>query len=65
MNKAAKPILQLIALTRIPDSYCFWCEQALTQCGMCKGSGLYKGSDCKICNGQGRICPTHEGDWTP
>ena len=65
MKKTAKPILEISALIKIPDNTCFWCEQALIQCGMCKGSGLYKGSDCKVCHTQRRICPTHGGDWMP
>lgn len=63
MKRAAKPVIQLVTLKTIPDSYCFWCERELIQCGLCKGTGLYKGSDCKDCNGQKRICPIHKGEW--
>jgi hypothetical protein len=64
MQKSNKPILLLALIgKRNSATNCFWCGVALRECGMCKGSGLYKGSICKPCKGQGRLCPTHEGDW--
>ena len=60
-----KPVLQFSLIVKIPDDYCFWCERELMPCGLCEGSGLYKGSDCNDCYRQGRICPTHQGDWKP
>ena len=42
---------------------CYWCGQALRQCGMCKGSGLFRAEKCRPCAGHGCLCPTHEGDW--
>jgi hypothetical protein len=53
----------LILFRRMTGLRCNWCGQALQQCGLCKGSGLYKGSTCELCKGQGRLCPTHEGSW--
>jgi len=62
-EKTAKSILQFNMIIAGNRTNCYWCGQGLRECGMCKGSGLFKGSDCKPCNAQGRLCPTHEGDW--
>ena len=59
-----KWILQLNLMITSKTTYCYWCGQGLSQCGMCKGSGLFRGSDCKPCKGLGRLCPTHEGNWS-
>ena len=64
--KAAEKIIypgQFIMVIRSAGNYCYWCGAGLRECGMCKGSGLFKGSTCSPCKGQGRLCPTHEGDW--
>ena len=58
-----KPILQYILMTAGVSSYCFWCGQALRECGMCKGSGSFNGATCKPCRGFGRLCTVHEADW--
>jgi hypothetical protein len=42
---------------------CFWCGQMVRECGTCKGGGKYRGENCPACNGNGKMCPTHEGDW--
>ena len=62
MHIIHKSVLKL-SVKRVSGIYCFWCWCDLIPCGLCKGSGLYKGSDCNDCNQQGRICPTHQGDW--
>jgi hypothetical protein len=64
MKADTRQRLVLSVIVTSPENNCYWCGQGLRQCGMCKGSGLFKGSTCQPCKGQGRICPTHEGDWT-
>ena len=62
-QKHPKPVMQLNMIVLANRTNCYWCGQALRECGMCKGSGLFRGSNCKPCNGNGRLCPVHEGDW--
>ena len=59
----AKWILQLSVMITAKRAYCYWCGQGLRECGMCKGSGQFRGTECKPCKGHGNLCPTHEGDW--
>jgi hypothetical protein len=63
-NNNNKKTVALLVLV-IEQSYrrCYWCGQMLRQCGMCKGSGQFRTEKCKACNGNGCLCPTHEGDW--
>ena len=62
-----KNLLQSIRLVFVVISdvrtHCYWCAKPLKQCGTCRGSGQYKGLECRSCKGQGIVCPTHEGDW--
>ncbi len=63
MDNATKPILLFtIAITK-PSKSCYWCGQPLKECDTCGGNGFTNDSTCKLCNGNGRLCPTHNGDW--
>ncbi len=57
------PILQLNFIIASNRTICYWCGQSLMPCGMCKGSGLFRGSDCQCCNGSMRLCKNHDGNW--
>ena len=59
----AGPVLQLSFVMAANLKMCYWCGQILMPCGMCKGSGLFKGSDCQCCNGSRRLCASHYGNW--
>lgn len=62
--KNIKPgTIQLAYIVHATKVRCYWCRQQLRQCGMCKGSGKFKGETCMPCIGNGWMCPTHEGDW--
>jgi len=63
MKKPLKPTLQLTIMVTEARRYCYWCGQGLRKCGMCIGSGQFRGEKCKACHGHGVLCPTHEGDW--
>ncbi len=63
MKKKLKPILlYTMAITKISKS-CYWCGQPLQKCAACNGSGTINDSFCWPCKGNGRLCPTHEGNW--
>jgi len=57
-------LFQLAAVVRVSARNCWWCGEELKGCGLCKGSGMYRGSTCMPCKGQGRLCPVHQGDWS-
>lgn len=54
--------------------YCNKCRPAsrLTTCAKCKGKGTvqkgnvisgYREETCPVCNGTGKLCPTHGANW--
>lgn len=67
MNKETKLIMVVMtaraSTETITRTHCYWCGQKLRECGMCKGSGQFRGAKCKPCGGHGCLCPTHEGEW--
>jgi len=63
MDKALKPILLFTMVVTKASKSCYWCGQALQQCAACNGSGAVSDVPCLHCKGNGRLCPTHEGNW--
>jgi len=63
MKKAYKPTLVLTMAVSIAVTSCFWCGSPLGECIKCKGTGYYNDLSCAPCKGNGRLCPTHQGNW--
>lgn len=62
-NKTTYHNLQFALIINTTRERCYWCGQGLRECGMCKGTGKYRGEKCTACLHSGWMCPTHEGDW--
>ena len=63
MKKAYKPILLFAMAISKANTSCFWCGQVLSECVNCKGTGSFNDTICTPYTGNGRLCPTHEGNW--